>query len=406
MRRVWLHLRLVLFEPASNIQHFGDVVAGAAADAVRFLGDAYEDGVNIQEFQRCVELFGLGDGSAVVGLTGHDHRGGLYLCDETGEGTLHVVVGSIPGIPGEPIFGDEGNVGSEREAVPVDDRIERSRGAEAISVLDGPTGENTAPAAAGDEEIIRVDIALGDDGVDPAIQVVEIVTGIGVMDEVGKVFAVAGAAARIGVEHDVAPGGEYLFFKVKAVTVVGKGAAMNLKDERIFFCRIEIGRMDDPTLNLVVVFRRFEPDLLDVTRLFLFEQFLIERSQDFHRTVIENGEVAGIVRTAVGEGDQAIVSQGKRAAAASTRRGSEVVGDFLEGSFRGVEADFGVALIIVAKIDARAVRSPLGILNVAVELIGEGARTTAVPIHQEEFGALVTLIAVVVAGVSDEFSVG
>jgi hypothetical protein len=40
----------VLFEPAGDVEHFGDVVAGAAADAVGFLGDANENGVDVQEF--------------------------------------------------------------------------------------------------------------------------------------------------------------------------------------------------------------------------------------------------------------------------------------------------------------------------------------------------------------------
>jgi hypothetical protein len=61
-----LRLGFVLFEPAGDVEHFGDVVAGAAADTVGFLGDADEDGVNVQEFQGLVELFGFGDGSAGV----------------------------------------------------------------------------------------------------------------------------------------------------------------------------------------------------------------------------------------------------------------------------------------------------------------------------------------------------
>jgi len=49
-------------------------------------------------------------------------------------------------------------------------------------VLDGPAGEDAAAAAAGDEEIVGVDVALGDDGVDAAIEVVEIVAWIRMMD--------------------------------------------------------------------------------------------------------------------------------------------------------------------------------------------------------------------------------
>ena len=64
--------RFVLLEPAGYVEHFGDVMAGAAADAVGFLGDADEDGVDIQKLESRIELLGFGDGSAVVGFAGHD----------------------------------------------------------------------------------------------------------------------------------------------------------------------------------------------------------------------------------------------------------------------------------------------------------------------------------------------
>ncbi len=140
------------------------------------------------------------------------------------------MLGVIPGIAGEPIFRGPGNVGSEHEAVPVDDRIERGGGAEAIGVFDGPSGEHAAAAAAGDEEIVGVDVALGDDGVDAAVEVVEIIAGIGVVDEVGEFFAVTGAAAGIGVEHDIAQGSPDLLFEIEAVAVVAKGSAVNFQD--------------------------------------------------------------------------------------------------------------------------------------------------------------------------------
>ena len=124
-----LLLGFVPFKPAGNIQHFGDVVAGAPANTMRFLGHANEDRVDIQKFERFVELLGLGDGSAIVGFAGHDQRWSFYLGDEIGERALHVIVGVIPGKTGEPVFGDERDVGSKREAIPVDDRIERSGGA-------------------------------------------------------------------------------------------------------------------------------------------------------------------------------------------------------------------------------------------------------------------------------------
>jgi len=46
---VTLGLGFVLVEPAGYVQHFGDVVAGAPADAVRLFRNADEDGVDIQQ---------------------------------------------------------------------------------------------------------------------------------------------------------------------------------------------------------------------------------------------------------------------------------------------------------------------------------------------------------------------
>src|SRR5712692_6570678 len=121
-------------------------------------------------------------------------------------------------------------------------------------MLDGPAGEDTTPAATGDEEIVGVNVALGNDGVDAAVEVIKIVARVSVMDEIGKILAVAGAAAGVYVKNHVAPGCQHLFFKIETVAIVGERTAVNFKDERIFLGRIEIGRVDDPTLDLTIVF--------------------------------------------------------------------------------------------------------------------------------------------------------
>ena len=125
---------------------------------------------------------------------------------------------------------------------------------ETIGVLDGPAGENAAATAAGDKEIIGVDIALGDDGVDAAVEVGKIVARISVMDEICKFFAVARATSRIRVKNHVAARGQDLLFEIETVAIVGERTAVNLKNKGIFLCRIKIRRVDDPTLNLTIVF--------------------------------------------------------------------------------------------------------------------------------------------------------
>ena len=114
---------------------------------MRLLGNADKDGIHVEEFQRFVELFGFRNGRAIVGLAGHDQCGSFDFGDEIGERALHVIVGVVPGKSREPVFGNEGNVGGERKAVPIDDRIERRGGAETVGVLDGPAGEDAAAAA-------------------------------------------------------------------------------------------------------------------------------------------------------------------------------------------------------------------------------------------------------------------
>src|SRR5207245_7100636 len=159
----------------------------------------------------------------------------------------------------------------------------RGGGREPGSVLDGPSGEDAAPAAAGYKQIVSIDVAFGDDGVDAAVEIVEVVAGIGVMDKIGEFLAVTGAAARIGVKHDVPEGGPNLLFKIEPVAVIPEGSAMNFENERIFFGGIEIGRLNDPALNLALVFRGFVPNFFDAAGHFLLKKFLIDGGEYTHR---------------------------------------------------------------------------------------------------------------------------
>src|ERR1700730_16373668 len=143
-----------------------------------------------------------------------------------------------------------------------------------------------------------------------------------------------------------------------------------------------------------------------MTGLFLSQEFLIERSQDFHRPVIEDRDVAGIVRTPVSESDHSSSRQRECAAAAGAQGGSKVIGNFLASTVEQAEPDFGIALVVVTDVDAAAVGSPLRVLYIAIEFVRDGVRPGAIAVHQIEPGGLVTLIAIVVAGVGDEFTVG
>src|SRR5216683_2873928 len=400
-----LGLGFVLVEPAGYIQHFGDVMAGTTADSVRLFRNADENRLDVEQFQSGVKLLGFGDGGAVVGFASHDEGGRFDFDNLVGERALHVLLGIVPGVSREPIFCGERNIAGEHEAVPVDDRIERGGCPEAIGVLDGPGGKDAATAAAGDEEIVGVDVAFGDDGVDAAIEIVEIVARIGVVDEVGEFFAIASAAAGVGVEHDVTHGGPDLFFEIEAVAVVAEGSTVNFEDERIFFGGIEGGRLNDPALDLALVFGRFVRNFFDVAGNFLLQQFRVDRGQNSHRAADGDGDVAGIVGPAIGEGDGTGARDREGAATVGAGAGDDVVGDFLEVTIGGGKADFGVALIVVEEIDAGIVRCPFRRLDVAIEFVGDGMGAAAVAVHQIELGGLVALVAVVESGVCDEFSV-
>src|SRR5207249_9132776 len=53
-----------------------------------------------------------------------------------------------------------------------------------------------------------------------------------------------------------------------------------------------------------------------------------------------------------------------------------------------------------------SVGRPLRVLDVTVEFSGEGVRAAAIAVHQVKLGGLMALVPIIVAGVSDESSVG
>src|SRR5260370_25123420 len=83
-----------------------------------------------------------------------------------------------------------------------------------------------------------------------------------------------------------------------------------------------------------------------------------------------------------------------------------MVGNLLGSAINGIESDLGVTLIVVADIDATAIGSPLRILDIAVELLGEGRRIGGVEINKIKLGGLMTLVAIIEASVGNEFPVG
>src|SRR5258708_1308008 len=138
-----------------------------------------------------------------------------------------------------------------------------------------------------------------------------------------------------------------------------------------------------------------------MTGLFLREQFLIERGEDFHSSVVGNSDIAGSVGAPISEGDQTGMGKRETTAAAGARRRSKMVSNLFESAIDGIETDLGIPLIVVADIDAAAVGSPLRFLDIAIELIGEGMRIGAVTIREVKLGGLMALVTIIEASVSD-----
>jgi hypothetical protein len=110
-------------------------------------------------------------------------------------------------------------------------------------VIDHPAGKNTPARTPRDEQILLVYVALGKNRVDAGVKVLEIVAGIGVVDEIATFFAVTGAAPRVGVKDDIVLGSPDLGVEVEAIAVVREGTAENMQDQGIFLGGIKTWRL-------------------------------------------------------------------------------------------------------------------------------------------------------------------
>ena len=137
-----------------------------------------------------------------------------------------------------------------------------------------PIGQETAAAAAGDAELFLIDAAAPNDFIHAGHQVLEIVARIFVLNDVPESLAVARAPARIRIEHDVTLRGHPLELVLEDVAVGGVRAAVDVEDERIFFRRVEIGRLLHPRLDAFPI-EALVPDLFRLGQVELLEELLV-----------------------------------------------------------------------------------------------------------------------------------
>ena len=148
-------------------------------------------------------------------------------------------------------------------------------------------------------------------------------------------------------------------------------------------------------------------DLFEPAELDLLEEAAVEVGEAPHRTAgrRHHGDVGRVVGGGDGEGDDAgarrhgVLTAGVGAAEIET---ADVAGDH---AHRAVDADMADArrpLVVVLEEEPLAGGVPARLLDVAVERLGERSRAAAVAVHEVEAGHLVTLAAIVEAGVGDQ----
>ena len=80
---------------------------------------------------------------------------------------------------------------------------------------------------------------------------------------------------------------------------------MNLEDQRVFLPSVEARRRDPPALDRLSVVRGFPSHALDLAEQLVAEQISVERGQDAYVAFPTDGDVAGITRADLREGQVA-----------------------------------------------------------------------------------------------------
>ena len=198
---------------------------------VELAGVDHQLGGHAEALEGLVELLGVDDGHVPVLLAADDEGRGDHLVDlEVGR---HLVV-QLRVLPRQPelvlppqlvvvvaVVGDvEGRAGAG------------VGGLEAVGLGDHVVGEHAAVGPAADRQSVGVGIAAGDGVVDRGHHVVEVLVAPGLPDRGREVLAVAGRAARVGHDHDVAGAGEELALEVEAEVVLHHRPAVDAQHRR------------------------------------------------------------------------------------------------------------------------------------------------------------------------------
>ena len=179
-----------------------------------------------------------------------------------------------------------------------------------------------------------------------------------VLDDIAELLAVGGAAARIGIEHDVALGGHPLKFMVEGVTVGGMRAAVDIEDQRILLAGREMGRTLHPGLDAAAV-EALVPDRLRFGQVELGEQLVVNLGEAFETAgrAIEQEQVADIRGRRNQDGGLRSIGRGAVGEDVLVAAGERI--DF--AGFRVDTLEVGAPLFGGIHEDAATVRAPVGI---------------------------------------------
>ena len=372
-------------------------------------GQAHDPRIDPAQLERVEQLVGLRQRRPQVRFAGDDQRRSVHIPDQRERRELPVALQVIPRESFVPCMEvAEPVVRRQRLADPVHHRLLRDRGAETIRLPDDPRGQDPARAAAGDEQVLLVDITPRDYRVHARHQVVVVLAGIVVVEEVAELLAVAGAAARVGVEDDIPGGRHQLHLRREAVAVVGDRAAVDLEDQRIPPAGIEVRRLDDPALDRPAVERGIPPDFLDFAEHFAGQQVVVERSDAAQfASRPSDRHFAGGIRSGPVEREGTVLRHRERTAAVRPAvLCAEVRRERLHPAVQRGETDLGVAFVVVLEVEDAAVSRPHRVRHAAVEVGGEHAPLAAVEPHHFQPGDLVGAHPVFEGNERDPFPVG
>ena len=157
----------------------------------------------------------------------------------------------IEPVGGEVVVG----IGSQHEARPIDHWLCHNSRSKAVGIANNPCGQDTTTGATGDKQLIGIDIALGDQGINARDQVVVVVAGVGEVNLVGECLAVTRAAARVGVEHHVPSRCVQLHLGAVIGAVGGVRTTMNLEDHGVLLLRVKAWGFYYPAFDRLTIVR-------------------------------------------------------------------------------------------------------------------------------------------------------